>query len=124
MSTASLLDRAEAHTDATTTATAAQRLRTTMAAVRVGFTWFGVQKSLTAAQKAQAAEPFDAQGQFLSATKKLIDTRHTAYRAVSAVRGKIEPLWKAQSRPFPEPGVRLIRQDQVEAFARQIDDVK
>jgi hypothetical protein len=75
MSTASLLDRAEARSDAATTAAAAQRLRTTMAAVRLGFTWLGVQKSLTPAQKAQAAEPFDAQGPFLSATKKLIDVR-------------------------------------------------
>ena len=122
MSTASLLDRAEARSDTTTTVAAAQRLRTTMAAVRVSFTWFGVQKSLTAAQKAQAAEAFDAQGQFLSATKKLIDTKHSAYRAVTAVRGKIESFWKSQSLPFPEPGVRLIRQDQAEAFARQIDD--
>jgi hypothetical protein len=124
MSTASLLDRAEARTDATTTATAAHRLRTTMAAVRVGFTWFGVQKSLTAAQKAQAAEPFDAQGPFLSATKKLIDTKHSAYRAVTSIRGKIEAFWKSQSLPFPEPGVRLIRQDQAEAFARQVDDYR
>ena len=38
MSTASLLDRAE--TQSLTTATT--RLRTTMAAVRVSFTWFGV----------------------------------------------------------------------------------
>ena len=54
MSTASLLDRAETRTDTTTTATAAQRLRTTMAAVRVSFTWFGVSKSLTPAQRATA----------------------------------------------------------------------
>ena len=115
-----MLDRIELRS----TVTPAERLRTTMAAVRVSFTWFGVQKSLTAAQKAQAAEPFDAQGQFLSATKKLIDTKHTAYRAVTAIRGKIEAFWKSQSLPFPEAGVRLIRQDQVEAFARQIDDFK
>jgi hypothetical protein len=95
-----------------------------MAAVRLSFIWYGVQKSLTAAQKAQAAETFDAEGQFLSATKKLIDTRHVAYRAVTAVRGKIESYWKSQSLPFPEAGVRLIKQDQVEAFARQIDDDK
>ena len=117
----SLLDRAEARTDTTTTpttTTAAQRLRTTMAAVRLSFTWFGVQKSLTAAQKAQAAEAFDAEGSFLSATKKLIDTKHHAFRAVTAVRGKIESFWKAQTLPFPEPGVRLIKQDEVEAFAR------
>src|SRR6476659_4829940 len=124
MSTASLLDRAEARKDITSTATAAHRLRTTMAAVRVSFCWFGVQKSLTAAQKERAAEAFDAQGQFLSATKKLIDTRHTAYRAVTAVRGKIEAFWASQSLPFPEPGVRLIRQDQAGSFARQVDDYR
>jgi hypothetical protein len=124
MSTASLLDRAEATTGARTTASAARQLRTTMAAVRLAFCWFGVQKALTAAQKAQAAESFDAEGTFLSATKKLIDTRHPAYRSVTAVRGKIDAFWKAQSLPFPEPGVRLIRQDQVEAFARQVDDYR
>ena len=126
MSTASLLDRAEARVDITadTTHTAAQRLRATMAAVRVSFTWFGVKKTLTAAQKAQAAETFDADGPFLSAAKKLIDTKHPAYRAVTAVRGKIEAFGKSQSLPFPEPGVRLIRQEQAEDFARQIDDYR
>ena len=132
MSTASLLDRAEARADTTidaTTATAATtsaaaRLRTTMAAVRLSFTWFGVQKSLTAAQKAQAAEAFDAEGPFLSAAKKLLDTRHPAFRAVTAVRGKAEAYWKSQSLPFPEAGVRLIKQDDVEAFAQQVEDYK
>ena len=38
----------------------AQRLRTTMAAVRVSMSWFGTRKSLTAEQKAEAAEPFGA----------------------------------------------------------------
>ena len=100
-----------------TTITPAQRLRTTMAAVRVSFTWFGVQKTLTPEQKAQAAEAFDAEGQFLSAGKKLLDTRHPAFRAVTAVRGKIDAYWKGLSLPFPEPGVRLIKQDSVEEFA-------
>src|SRR5690242_11374510 len=106
MSTTSLLDRAEPQSQTTTTAV--QRLRTTMAAVRVSFTWFGVRKSLSADQKARAAEAFDAEGQFLSAAKKLLDTKHQAFRAVTAVRGKIESYWKSQSLPFPEPGVRLI----------------
>jgi len=69
--------------------TPAERLRTTMAACRVQFTWFGTKKSLTAEQKAQAAETFDAAGEFLSAGKKLIDTKHTAFRAVTAIRTKI-----------------------------------
>jgi hypothetical protein len=102
----------------------AQRLRATMAAVRVSFTWFGVQKTLTREQKAQAAEAFDAEGQFLSAGKKLLDTKHSAFRAVTAIRGKVDSYWKGLSLPFPEPGVRLIRHDAVEAFASQMADFR
>ena len=42
--------------------TPGDRLRTTMAACRVQFTWLGTRKSLTAEQRAQAAEAFDAEG--------------------------------------------------------------
>ena len=124
----SLLDRAEARTDiptaTTSTTIAAQRLRTTMAAVRVSFTWFGISKTLTPEQRATAAEAFDAEGQFLRATKKLLDTKHPAYRAVTAVRGKIAAYWKSLSLPYPEPGTRLIKQTEAEAFAQQMDDYR
>ena len=104
--------------------TPAERLRTTMAACRVQFTWFGTKKSLTAEQKAQAAEPFDAEGQFLSAGKKLLDTKHNAFRAVTAIRTKITDYWRGLTLPFPEPGVRLIKHDQVEGFDQQMADFK
>ena len=57
-----LLDRIDSvpETRSAETTTPAQRLRATMAASRVRFTWFGVQKSLTPQQKSQAAEAFDA----------------------------------------------------------------
>jgi hypothetical protein len=103
---------------------AAERLRTTMAAVRVAFTWWGVQRALTADQKAQAARAFDAEGEFLSAGKKLLDTKHTAFRAVTAIRTKIGDYWKGLSLPFPEPGIRLIRLDAVESFDSQMADYK
>jgi hypothetical protein len=45
-----------------------------MAAVRVSINWFGTRKTLTAEQKSQAAESFGAEGTFLSAGKKLLDT--------------------------------------------------
>src|SRR4051812_34385774 len=121
----SLLDRIEARPTAAATdslSTPAQRLRTTMAAARVAFTWFGTQKSLTPQQKAQAAAPFDAEGPALAAGKKLLDTRHPAFRAVTAVRGKVEAYWKGLSLPFPEPGIRLIKQEKIEEFAGQLTD--
>ena len=123
-----LIDRIESRSTngrkITDGSTPAERLRTTMAACRVQFTWFGTKKSLTAEQKAQAAEPFDAEGQFLSAGKKLLDTKHNAFRAVTAIRTKITDHWRGLTLPFPEPGVRLIKHDQVEAFDQQMADFK
>src|SRR5947208_2744740 len=116
-----LLDRIDARPDAAgqtgTVTTPAQRLRGTMAACRVQFTWFGTRRALTRDQTALAAGAFDAEGRFLSAGKKLLDTRHDAFRAVTAVRGKVQLYWRAMTLPFPEPGVRLIRQEAVEDFA-------
>src|SRR3954469_23087097 len=98
------------------TSTSAERLRVTMGAVRVSFTWFGVRKTLTNEQKNQAAEPFGAEGEFLSARKKLLDTKHPAYKAVTAVRGKVLSYWRGLILPYPEPGVRLVRQEQIQPF--------
>jgi hypothetical protein len=96
--------------------TPAQRLRASTTAVRVSLRWLGVRKTLTPEQKTQAAESFGAEGEFLSARKKLLDTRHPAYKQVTAVRGKVIAFWKGMTLPYPEPGVRLIKQEQVTGF--------
>ena len=44
--------------------TPAQRLRNTMAAVRVSLQWLGVRKTLTPEQKNQAADTFGATGDY------------------------------------------------------------
>jgi hypothetical protein len=115
----SLLDQ-----PAQSTSTPAERLRGMTAAVRVSFCWFGVKKTLTPEQKSQAAEPFGAEGAFLSACKKLLDTKHPAYKEVTAVRGKVLSYWKGLTLPYPEPGIRLIQQEQVEAFHQQMSDFR
>lgn len=103
-----------------THSSSARRLQATMAAARLSFTWLGVRKSLTADQKHQAADTFGAEAKYLSAGKKLLDTSHPAYKAVTAIRGRAVAYWKGVSLPFPEPGVRLIRQDSIDDFDRQI----
>lgn len=70
------------------------RPRTTMAGVRLSISWLGVRKSLTADQKAQAADTFGAEGKFLSTGKKLLDTRHPAFKAVTAVKTRLVSFWK------------------------------
>ena len=93
------------------TNTAADRLRTEMIAMRLSFTWFGTRKTLSAEQKAQAAESFGAEGEYLSAGKKLLNTKHAKFKAVTAVKTQAVGYFKAMSLPFPEPGLRLIKQD-------------
>jgi hypothetical protein len=102
----------------------ADNLRAATAAVRLSFTWFGTRKTLTPDQKAEAADAFGAEGQFLSAGKKLIDTRHTAFKAVTAVRSAATSYWRSISLPFPEPGTRLIRQDQIQTFEHKMRGFK
>lgn len=103
---------------------AVRQLRTSMIAVRLGFTWLGVRKSLSLDQKAQAAESFGAEQTYLSAAKKLLDTKHPAFKAVTAVRGRAMSLWKGLSLPYPEPGIRLIRQDDIGVFDVQMTTLK
>jgi hypothetical protein len=107
-----------------TTTAAARRLRTTMAAVRLSFVWFGVRKSLSPQQKEEAADSFGAEGSYLSAAKKLLNTKHPAFKAVTAVRGRALSLWKGLSLPYPEQGLRLIRQDDVPVFDVQMTTIR
>jgi hypothetical protein len=101
--------------------TPAHRLRTSTAAVRLSFTWFGVRKSLSAEQKAQAAESFGAESDCLSAAKRLFDTKHPAFKAVAAIKNRATGYWKSLSLPYPEAGVRLVHQDRVEPFDIQMN---
>lgn len=103
-----------------TASSAAQQLRATMAAVRVSVRWFGTRRTLTVQQKAEAADTFGAEQEFLSAAKKLIDTSDPRFKAVTSVRNRAIAYWRSLTLPFPENGVRLIRQDSTDEFAAQM----
>lgn len=90
------------------------KLRTTMAAMRLSFTWFGTRKSLSSEQKAQAADTFHAEGKYISAGKKLIDTGDASFRAVTSVRTQATAYFKGMSLPYPEPAIRLVPQGSIE----------
>src|SRR5579859_1787081 len=96
------------------TSTPAQRLRRTAAAVRVHFTWWGTHKTLTAQQKEEVGGAYGADARFLTAGKKLIDTRHEAFRRLTSIRTRAVNYWRGLTLPYVEPGVRLIRQADVE----------
>jgi len=52
---------------------AANRLRTTMAAVKLAFTWLGVRKTLAPEQRTTAARAFHADRELLSARRHQLD---------------------------------------------------
>ncbi len=104
--------------------TPAEQLRASMAALRVSFMWFGIRKTLTPEQRSQAAESFGAEGEFLSAGKKLLDSKHPAFRAVNAVKHEVVTYWRGVSLPFPEPGIRLIRQQDISVVQVQLTTLK
>jgi hypothetical protein len=102
-------------------ASPAQRLRRTAAAVRVSLRWWGTHRSLTAQQKEEAGLTYGADARFLTAGKKLIDTRHEAVRRLTSVRTRLGNFWRGLTLPYTEPGVRLIRQADIEAFVHTME---
>ena len=89
--------------------------------MRVSFCWLGTRKSLSNDQRQQAADQFGAEQKFISAGKKLIDTSHPAMLAVNQLRRQITEYWKGCSLPFPEPGIRLVRQADLEQLNGQME---
>lgn len=92
------------------------RLQAETTAVRLHISWPGTRKSLSRDQKQQAAGAFDADSRTLSAAKRLFDTSHPSFRAVSAIKAKAGALWKGMTLPYIEPGVRLLRRGDVSDF--------
>jgi len=95
-----------------------------MCASRVSFNWFGASKTLTVEQKSQAAGAFGAEGGFLSAGKKLLDTRHPRFKAVNSLRNRARSFWTSITLPYPEAGIRLAPRDSLEMLHQQLTTFK
>lgn len=86
--------------------------------------WMQVQKSLDDCQKLRAAEAFDAEVKSVSAAKKLLDTSHPRFKAVSKVRSQAASYWRGKTLPYIEPGVRLIRRSDIGSFDLQMTSLR
>jgi len=109
---------------ATTRNDATTRLRENFAACRLQFKWLGTSKTLNSEQKSQAAESFGADSDSISAGKKLIDTKHDAYKALTSLKSQATRYWKENSLPYPESGIRLIKQSRIEDFNNTLEDFR
>lgn len=102
----------------------ASRLRRETAAIRLSFHWLGTRKSLSRSQRTEAARQFDAAGDYLSAGKKILDTTHPRFRQVTAVRHRAQAYVHGTSLPYPEPGIRLIRRDDLEEVQDRLTELE
>lgn len=102
----------------------ANELRQTMGAVRVSFSWLGTQRKLNDVQTKQAADTFHAETDLVTASKKLIDTKNPTYRVLTALKSQVSSYWRSMTLPYPQEGVRLIKQADVEAFETKMREFK
>ncbi len=108
----------------TTSHDASERLQATTTAVRLRIRWPGVRKTLTAEFQQQAADTFSADSKSLRVSKKLLDTSHPAFRAATSVKTVAVDYWKRQTLPYIEPGVRLLRREDLPAFEMQLTSIQ
>src|SRR3984957_18295153 len=104
------------------TESAPQRLRRTAAAVRVSLHWWGVHRRLSTQQKEEVSAGYAADARFLTAGKKIIDTRHEAFRKLSSIKSRLQTYWRGLTLPFVEAGIRLIRQSDIEPFVHVMEE--
>jgi len=91
-------------------------LRTEFTATKLAFTRFGVRRAVKDEKKAAMAQAVDANPDDVSAAKKLLDTKHPAYKEVTSIFSRCKAYWKEITMPFPQDGIRLLRQDVLNEF--------
>lgn len=108
----------------TTVEQTASDLRQTMGAVKLAFSWLGTQRKLSDAQTKQAADTFHAATDLVTASKRLIDTKNTTYRVLTTLKSQASAYWRSMTLPYPQEGVRLIKQSDIGAFEERMREYK
>lgn len=110
-------------TDNNVTASAAE-LRQTMGAVKLSFSWLGTQRKLSDSQTKQAADTFHAATDLVTASKRVIDTKNATYRTLTALKSQAAAYWRSMTLPYPQDGIRLMRQTDIPAFEEKMREFK
>lgn len=102
----------------------ADELKATTTACRVSFNWLGTRKTFTANEKATTANTFGADQKYVSASKKLFDTKHPAFSKLTSIKNNVTAYWKAFTLPYVEDGVRLLHRNRVDSFNEKMTEFK
>lgn len=102
----------------------ANELRQTMGAVKLSFSWLGTQRKLSDVQTKQAADTFHAATDLVTASKRLIDTKNATYRTLTAIKSQAGGYWRSMTLPYPQDGIRLMKQSDMPAFEEKMREFK
>jgi hypothetical protein len=80
-----------------------------MAAIRLRWDWWSGLRPLYRQRQGRVSQP-------LAINKRLLDPDCAAFRQLWRIRRRLQRFWNAYSLPYPQPGVRLVRQQDVLAF--------
>ena len=106
-------------TPATPRRNAAATLQSDWAAVRLSFDgWPATTTAVRRDKKEKMAEAVGAKK--IGATVPKFDANHPAYKTLTAIKARIRDLWESHTLAWVEDGTRLLRQDQLSAFADKL----
>lgn len=93
-------------------------------ATRVTFKSWGTKRALDDDRKDQVAAVFGADTDFLGASKRLVNTKAKAFRKVTSIKSRTQAAWKRVTLPYPEDGLRLIRESDLNDFASLMETAR
>lgn len=100
----------------------ANELKSQTAAVRVQKQAMYLRRALSRDQRTKAADVFGADGDSISAGKRLLNSKDPAYRKVTHIQYAANAYWKAVTVPYPINGIRLINRSNIERFEDRMQE--
>lgn len=105
--------------------TQGETLRDAVTATRVSFEWLSPRRKVgEAALHTMAAATGCDKVERLSATKRIIDSKHERVAAINALRRECRKWWQMNTLPYVETGTRLIPNARVEEFCNVMQDYR
>jgi hypothetical protein len=86
--------------------------------------WWGINKKAGVDALNAVANHLGTNQKYLKIEKRLINHRNIHYKALCETRGHLVSFWKDMTLPYVEPGVRLIRKDNVSKFESKMEVFK
>src|SRR4051794_9259335 len=86
--------------------------------------WWNQRKSVHKATKQIMANAVSAQAQSIGASKVIYSTAIEPIGAINSLKDQIDGWWKANTLPYGQESVRLLRKDDLDAFKEKMEEAR